>query len=158
MTIIIGVDPGSRITGYGIISHEQKKFGYLDSGCIRTNVSDFPHRLRKIYSDMMKIINDFKPDCFVIEKVFMAKNANSAIKLGQAQGVAILAAINHGLPIFEYATKQVKQIVVGIGSAEKNHVQNMVRILLRLKKNPSTDAADALAIAITHCHIRRIHK
>ncbi len=95
----------------------------------------------------------FQPDYFAIEQVFMAKNADSALKLGQARGVAIVAAVNQELPVFEYAARQVKQTVVGIGSAEKSQVQHMVRTLLKLPANPQADAADALAIAITHCHV-----
>jgi crossover junction endodeoxyribonuclease RuvC len=99
------------------------------------------------------IITQFQPEFFAIEQVFMAKNADSALKLGQARGAAIVAAVNHDLPVFEYAARQVKQTVVGTGSAEKSQVQHMVRTLLKLSANPQADAADALAIAITHCHV-----
>ncbi|SVH89156.1 Holliday junction resolvase [Shigella flexneri] len=104
---------------------------------------------------MVKILwaTQFQPDYFAIEQVFMAKNADSALKLGQARGVAIVAAVNQELPVFEYAARQVKQTVVGMGSAEKSQVQHMVRTLLKLPANPQADAADALAIAITHCHV-----
>lgn len=153
MSIILGIDPGSRVTGYGVIRQVGRQLTYLGSGCIRTKVDDLPSRLKLIYAGVSEIITQFQPDFFAIEQVFMAKNADSALKLGQARGVAIVAAVNQDLPVFEYAARQVKQTVVGIGSAEKSQVQHMVRTLLKLPANPQADAADALAIAITHCHI-----
>ena len=112
-----------------------------------------PGRLKLIYAGVSEIITQFQPDFFAIESVFMAKNADSALKLGQARGAAIVAAVNQDLPVFEYAARQVKQTVVGTGAAEKSQVQHMVRSLLKLPANPQADAADALAIAITHCHM-----
>lgn len=153
MTVILGIDPGSRITGYGILRQQGRVLTYLGSGCIRTKVDDLPTRLQLIYAGVSEIITQFQPDFFAIEQVFMAKNPDSALKLGQARGVAIVAAMNLGLPVFEYAARQVKQTVVGLGSADKAQVQHMVRVLLKLPANPQADAADALAIAITHCHI-----
>lgn len=154
MTVILGIDPGSRITGYGIVRQEGRKLSYLGSGCIRTKVNDLPSRLKLIYTGVNEIITKFQPDCLAIEQVFIAKNSDSALKLGQARGVAIVAAINNlDLPVFEYAARQVKQTVVGIGSAEKNQVQHTICTLLKLPANPQVDAADALALAITHCHI-----
>ncbi len=155
MTIILGIDPGSRITGYGILRQQGRVLTYLGSGCIRTKVDDLPSRLKLIYAGVCEIITQFQPDFFAIEQVFMAKNADSALKLGQARGVAIVAAMNHDLPVFEYAARQVKQTVVGIGSADKSQVQHMVRVLLKLTASPQADAADALAIAITHCHVNQ---
>ncbi|CAK9884818.1 MAG: Crossover junction endodeoxyribonuclease RuvC [Candidatus Erwinia impunctatus] len=152
MAIILGIDPGSRVTGYGVIRQVGNKLTYLGSGCIRTQVTDLPPRLKMIYAGVSEIITQFQPDFFAIEQVFMAKNADSALKLGQARGAAIVAAVNHDIPVFEYAARQVKQSVVGIGSAEKSQVQHMVKTLLNLLANPQSDAADALAIAITHCH------
>ncbi|MGP4123595.1 MAG: crossover junction endodeoxyribonuclease RuvC [Sodalis sp. (in: enterobacteria)] len=153
MTVILGIDPGSRITGYGIVRQRGRKLSYLSSGCIRTKVDDFPGRLKLIYAGISKVITQFQPNCLAIEQVFMAKNVDSALKLGQARGVAILAAINLDLPVFEYAARQVKQTVVGTGTAEKSQVQHMVRTLLTLSANPQADASDALAVAITHCHV-----
>lgn len=153
MAIILGIDPGSRVTGYGVIRQVGRQLSYLGSGCIRTKVDDLPSRLKLIYAGVTEIITQFQPDYFAIEQVFMAKNADSALKLGLARGVAIVAAVNQELPVFEYAARQVKQTVVGIGSAEKSQVQHMVRTLLKLPANPQADAADALAIAITHCHV-----
>ena len=153
MAIILGIDPGSRITGYGIIRQTGRQLSYLGSGCIRSVVDDMPGRLKLIYAGVSEIITQFQPDFFAIESVFMAKNADSALKLGQARGAAIVAAVNQDLPVFEYAARQVKQTVVGTGAAEKAQVQHLVRSILKLPANPQADAADALAIAITHCHM-----
>ena len=153
MSIILGIDPGSRITGYGVIRQVGRKLEYLGSGCIRTSVDDLPTRLKLVYAGVSEIITQFQPDIFAIEQVFMAKNADSALKLGQARGAAIVAAVNVDLPVFEYAARQIKQTVVGTGAAEKAQVQHMVRSLLKLSANPQADAADALAVAITHCHV-----
>lgn len=153
MSIILGIDPGSRITGYGVIRQVGRKLEYLGSGCIRTSVDDLPTRLKLVYAGVSEIITQFQPDIFAIEQVFMAKNADSALKLGQARGAAIVAAVNVDLPVFEYAARQIKQTVVGTGAAEKAQVQHMVCSLLKLSANPQADAADALAVAITHCHV-----
>lgn len=155
MSIILGIDPGSRVTGYGVIRQQGRKLLYLGSGCIRTKADDLPTRLQRIYAGVMEIITQYQPNTFAIEQVFMAKNPDSALKLGQARGVAILAAVNQSLPVFEYAARQVKQTVVGTGAAEKTQVQHMVRSILKLSANPQSDAADALAIAITHCHFNQ---
>ncbi|PJG85821.1 crossover junction endodeoxyribonuclease RuvC [Conservatibacter flavescens] len=152
MAIILGIDPGSRVTGYGVIRQEGRQLIYLGSGAIRTQVEDLPTRLKRIYAGVTEIITQFQPDMFAIEQVFMAKNADSALKLGQARGTAIVAAVNHDLPVFEYAARVVKQTVVGIGSADKTQVQHMVTQILQLSDRPQADAADALAIAITHAH------
>lgn len=152
MPIILGIDPGSRVTGYGVIRQTGRVLEYLGSGAIHTSVDDLPTRLKRIYAGVAEIITQFQPDMFAIEQVFMAKNADSALKLGQARGTAIVAAVNHELPVFEYAARLVKQTVVGIGSADKNQVQEMVMRILQLSAKPQADAADALAIAITHAH------
>ncbi|AVQ86742.1 crossover junction endodeoxyribonuclease RuvC [Plesiomonas shigelloides] len=153
MSIILGIDPGSRITGYGVIRQQGRHLEYLGSGCIRTAVDDLPNRLRLVYAGVCEIITQFRPDVFAIEQVFMARNADSALKLGQARGAAIVAAVNHDLPVFEYAARQVKQTVVGTGAAEKIQVQHMVKTILKLPGSPQADAADALAIAMTHAQI-----
>ena len=152
MAIILGIDPGSRVTGYGVIRQTGRQLEYLGSGAIRTQVEDLPTRLKRIYAGVTEIITQFQPDMFAIEQVFMAKNADSALKLGQARGTAIVAAVNHNLPVFEYAARLIKQTVVGIGSADKVQVQDMVTRILKLSDKPQADAADALAIAITHAH------
>ncbi|WWO97494.1 MAG: crossover junction endodeoxyribonuclease RuvC [Candidatus Dasytiphilus stammeri] len=154
MVTILGIDPGSRITGYGVICKTGKIISYLGSGCINTNINNsFYLRLKEIYWGINQIINEYNPKILAIEQIFMAKNAQSALKLGQAQGVAIISAVNHNLQVFEYAAKQIKQSVVGNGGAKKNQVQRMVRFLLNLSTNPPEDAADALAVAITHSHM-----
>ncbi|CAJ0991927.1 crossover junction endodeoxyribonuclease RuvC [Pantoea sp. Nvir] len=155
MAIILGIDPGSRMTGYGVIHQAGDQLTYLGSGCIRTNTPKLSARLKLIYSGVSEIITQFSPDDFVIEQVFMAKNPNAVLKLGQARGAAIVAAVNLNMPVFEYAARKVKQIVTGTGCAEKIQVQHMVSILLKLSSNPQVDAADALAIAITHCHVSK---
>ncbi|QJC32257.1 crossover junction endodeoxyribonuclease RuvC [Enterobacteriaceae endosymbiont of Donacia versicolorea] len=153
MTIILGIDPGSIVTGYGLIRKYGKKIIYIDSGCIILKIKDFPTRLKIIYNKVSQIINKFKPDSFVIEQIFMAKNADSALKLGHARSAAIVSAVNHNLPVFEYSASKVKMTVVGVGNAKKKQVQDMVFMLLKLPNYPKTDAADALAIAITHSRI-----
>lgn len=152
MAIILGIDPGSRVTGYGVIRQIGQKLKYLGSGVIRTQADDMPTRLKRIYAGVSEIITQFHPTMFAIEEVFLAKNANSALKLGQARGVAIVVAVNHELPVFEYAARLVKQTVVGTGAADKSQVQEMVTRILNLSDKPQADAADALAIAITHAH------
>jgi crossover junction endodeoxyribonuclease RuvC len=156
MSLILGIDPGSRITGYGIINSLGSKNEYVTSGCIRLSAAySLPDRLEEIFSGITEIIEQYSPQEMAIEEVFMAKNAGSALKLGQARGVAIVAAKLQGLPVAEYAAKKVKQAVVGTGAAKKEQVQHMVRLLLNLPGNPQEDAADALAIAL--CHINTTH-
>lgn len=152
MSIILGIDPGSRVTGYGVIRQIGSKLEYLGSGVIRTSIDDLPTRLKRIYAGVTEIITQFHPDEFAIEQVFMAKNPDSALKLGQARGTAIVAAVNQNLPVFEYSARTIKQTVVGTGAAEKAQVQEMVTRLLQLSDKPQADAADALAIAITHAN------
>ncbi|WWP01605.1 MAG: crossover junction endodeoxyribonuclease RuvC [Candidatus Dasytiphilus stammeri] len=153
MVTILGIDPGLRITGYGIIHKQDKIIHYLGSGCIRTKGESLALRLKLIYFGINSIISKFSPTILAIEQVFIAKNANSALKLGEARGAAMVCAVNNHLQVFEYAAKKVKKTVVGNGGADKDQVQHMVRILLKLSVMPPHDAADALAIAITHCHM-----
>ncbi|MEP4892023.1 MAG: crossover junction endodeoxyribonuclease RuvC [Aliiglaciecola sp.] len=152
MSIILGIDPGSRITGYGVIKQTGNTFSYLGSGCIRVQGDELAPRLNQIYKGVTEIICQFQPQFFAIEQVFMAKNPDSALKLGQARGAAIVAATNAELPVSEYSARQIKQSVVGKGSAEKTQVQHMVTYLLKLSKTPQADAADALAVALCHGH------
>ncbi|GHF97559.1 crossover junction endodeoxyribonuclease RuvC [Thalassotalea marina] len=154
MSIILGIDPGSRLTGYGVIHQEGHKFTYLGSGCIKAIAAGdaLGDRLQTIYAGVSEIIVQFKPTMFAIEQVFMAKNPDSALKLGQARGVAIVAAANANLPIAEYSARQIKQSVVGTGSADKTQVQHMVKSILKLPATPQADAADALAVALCHAH------
>lgn len=155
MTTIIGIDPGSRITGYGIINNLNKQLVFIDSGFIKTNTPILSLRLKLIYKEVSKIIKKFKPKFFAIEQVFISKNINSALKLGEAKGAAIVAAANNNIPVFEYSASKVKKIVVGIGNAKKEQVQNMVCKLLKLVIKLQPDAADALAIAITHFYLNK---
>lgn len=153
MAIILGVDPGSRITGYGLIRCEGRHTEYLDSGCIRVGEKPMAERLQTIFHSLATLIGEFRPDEFAIEQVFMARNPDSALKLGQARGAAIVSAANSGLAVHEYSARQVKQAVVGKGGADKAQVQHMVQTLLGLSRKPQADAADALAIALCHAHM-----
>jgi len=149
---ILGIDPGSRLTGFGIIDVHQKKSVYVTSGCIRMQAKLMPLRLHEIYTGINQIIEQYQPTISAIEQIFMYRNAATALKLGQARGVAMVACVQHGLPVHEYAPTQIKQAVVGTGRADKIQVQHMVKVLLSLSNTPQTDAADALAVAICHAH------
>lgn len=155
MAIILGIDPGSRITGYGVIKQVGSKYEYLGSGCIRLQSKTLPERLQQIHTGVTQIIQQFNPSLFAIEQVFMARNPDSALKLGQARGAAIVAATNQNLPVAEYSARQIKQAVVGKGSADKAQVQHMVTHLLKLPATPQADAADALAVALCHSHTQQ---
>ena len=153
--MILGIDPGSRVTGFGLIGAEGGRLRYLSSGCIRLNASEaMPIRLRRIFEHMGEILDAHSPDEMAVEQVFMAKSAGSALKLGQARGVAIVSAARRGIPVFEYSATRIKQAVVGTGRADKTQVQHMVRSLLALPAAPQADAADALAVALCHAHTR----
>ncbi|MAC45340.1 crossover junction endodeoxyribonuclease RuvC [Oceanospirillum beijerinckii] len=152
MAIILGIDPGSRKTGYGVIRLEGHKIHYIASGFIRITGDTLADKLQQVYAGVSEVIAQYRPEQFAIEQVFMSKNADSALKLGQARGVAIVAAANHGLPVSEYAARLVKQAVAGKGSADKVQIQHMVASILKLNDLPQSDAADALAIAITHAN------
>lgn len=154
MTIILGIDPGSLITGYGLINVTGNKLTYLDSGCIRVAGKELPHRLQQIHADLRQLIQKYHPDEAAIEQVFMQQNAGSALKLGQARGAAMVAVVTDSILLAEYSARQVKQAVVGYGAATKTQVQQMVKTMLNLPKVPQADAADALAIAICHAHSR----
>lgn len=155
MNIILGIDPGSRLTGYGVIRQHGNKFEYIASGCIRMTLTEMPDRLKQIFDGVSQIIQQTQPTVFAIEQVFMARNPDSALKLGQARGAAIVAAKYAGLDVYEYSARQVKQSVVGTGAAAKEQVQHMVKSLLKLPANPQADAADALAVALCHGHTQQ---
>jgi crossover junction endodeoxyribonuclease RuvC len=155
MAVILGIDPGSRITGFGVIEQVGKKCQYVTSGCIRIKAETVPERLLEVFDGISSIIDQFKPDEAAIEQIFMFHSADSALKLGQARGVAIVAMAAHKLTVAEYSARQVKQAVVGYGAADKTQVQQMVKTLLNLSKSPQADAADALAIALCHYHTRQ---
>lgn len=150
--IILGIDPGIAIVGYGIIECKGNHFKIIDYGCITTDSNIlFPERLKIVYNGVIDIIDKYKPEELAVEELFFNKNVKTAIKVGHARGVEILAAVNKDLPIYEYTPLQIKQSVVGYGRAEKHQVQEMVKILLNLKEIPKPDdAADALAVAICH--------
>lgn len=154
MSIILGIDPGSRITGYGVIEQTGRKFNYLGSGCIKAIAAgdDLGDRLQVIFAGVSELILQFKPTMFAIEQVFMGVNPGGALKLGQARGAAIVAATSSGLSIAEYSARQIKQSVVGTGGADKEQVQHMVKSILKLPATPQADAADALAVALCHAH------
>ena len=155
MALILGIDPGSRITGYGVINVAAGRREYVASGCIRISGDHLPDRLQQIFEGVTEIITLHSPQEMAIEQVFMARNADSALKLGQARGAAIVAAVAQSLPVSEYAARAVKQAVVGKGSADKVQVQHMVRSILKLPGLPQADAADALAIALCHANTRQ---
>lgn len=150
MSIVLGIDPGSRITGYGIIAIRENKPFYLTSGCIKLKDDAMADRLHKIFSSISQLIREYQPERAAIEEVFMHRNPSSALKLGQARGAAMVAIASHHIPLGEYSARQVKQSVVGYGAAQKSQVQHMVCTLLQLDGTPQTDAADALAIALCH--------
>ncbi len=147
--IILGVDPGSRITGYGIIKKTGDKLKYVSCGVIKSTPSrSFPERIKELHGGLSEVITKFGPQCAAVEDVFLARNAQSALKLGQARGALIVAIMEAGLDVREFSAKQVKQTVTGYGQAGKAQIQNVVRIMLKLRSSPSEDAADALANAI----------
>lgn len=154
--IILGIDPGSCITGYGIVQIEGSQLSYLDSGCIKVANIGFSERLEKIFTGLQNVVNQYKPNEAAIEQVFMHINPNAALKLGQARGAALTAAAVAKLMVSEYSARQVKQSVVGYGAANKQQVQHMVQLLLNLDRIPQADAADALAIAICHAQARQL--
>ena len=152
MSRILGIDPGSRITGYGVVETTARGSRYIASGCIRISAENFPQRLKQIFDGVTEVIALYQPQQMAIEQVFMHKNADSALKLGQARGAAICAGMNQNLPVHEYAARQVKQALVGKGSADKLQVQHMVKILLSIQGEMQIDASDALAIGLCHSH------
>lgn len=155
MTLILGIDPGSRVTGYGVVRDTGRGCEYVASGCIRTGSGSLDQRLKAVFCGISEIIEHYGPVTMGIEQVFMAKSADSALKLGQARGAAIVAAAQAGLEVCEYTATQVKQAVVGTGAASKEQVQMMVMQLLHLSGKPQMDASDALGIALCHAHHRQ---
>ena len=152
---ILGIDPGSRFTGYGVIEVEGDQARLVRQGVIRTGDGEFAARLGVIFEGLRDLIRDCRPTEVAIENVFVSRNASSALKLGQARGAAVCAAISAGLPVSEYSPRSVKQAIVGRGGADKVQVQHMVCVLLRLDEHPAEDAADALAVALCHQHTQQ---
>ena len=149
---ILGIDPGLRITGFGVIEKTGTKLTYVTSGCVKSGEGELPERIKVLLEGLAEVIAAHRPAQTAIEKVFVNVNPQSTLLLGQARGAAICAVVQAGLPVAEYTALQVKQAVVGAGKAGKEQVQMMVKRLLALTGDPSPDAADALACAICHAH------
>jgi len=149
---ILGIDPGLRVTGFGVIEKNGASLSYIASGCVKSGNAELADRLKTILAGLREIIGEHRPQQVALEKVFVNVNPASTLALGQARGTAICAAVDAGLPVAEYTALQVKQAVVGNGHAKKEQVQEMVKRLLGLAGAPSADAADALACAICHAH------
>jgi len=151
---ILGIDPGFAIVGYGVIDYEKGKYKTVDYGKITTPAGmDMPQRLKEVYDGVLRLIELFKPDVLAVEELFFNTNVKTAIAVGHARGVIVLAAANSGIKINEYTPLQIKQAVVGYGRADKNQVQQMVKMFLGLKEVPKPDdTADALAVAICHAN------
>ena len=149
---ILGIDPGLRITGFGVVRKESNRLHYVASSTIRIPDGDLPSRLKVILNSVGEIVSTYRPDCAAIEIVFSNVNPQSTLLLGQARGAAICGLVGSSLPVAEYTALQVKKAVVGQGRAQKSQVQAMVQHLLKLEGMPSTDAADALGVAICHAH------
>jgi len=152
MAVILGIDPGSRVTGFGLIISSGNKLEYVNSGCIKTQTKLLPERLKIIFDQLCGVIECHQPEQAAIEEVFMGNNASSALKLGQARGAAMVACLSFDLSLSEYSARKVKQAVVGAGAADKAQVNHMVKALLKIKDNLAEDAADALAVAICHAN------
>jgi crossover junction endodeoxyribonuclease RuvC len=155
MIRILGIDPGSRVTGFGVIDVAGSRVTYVASGCVRTADGSLPERLKTIFEGISEVVRSYQPLEMAIENVFMQKNAASALKLGQARGAAICAVVTQAIDVHEYSPTQIKQAVVGRGHADKTQVQHMVTALLKLPEIPQADAADALACAICHSNTRQ---
>ncbi len=147
---VLGIDPGSQRTGFGVVDATGARLSYVASGVIRTTQGEFAARLCEIFRCMQSIVAQYQPHEIAIEKVFVNRNPDSALKLGQARGAAICGTAESNADVFEYATRQIKQAVVGTGSAEKGQVQLMMRSILKLEGPVPADAADALAAAVCH--------
>lgn len=149
---VLGIDPGSRLTGWGVVDHAASAARHVDNGVLVLDPKGLLcDRLRAIHDGVSALIAEHRPEVVAVEGVFAARNAQSALKLGQARGAALVAAARAGLPIYEYAPAEIKQAVVGHGRAEKEQVQAMIRIILGLREVAQADASDALAVAICHC-------
>ncbi len=156
---ILGIDPGTRITGYGIIDVEGNRLRHVDNGIVKTRSSEpLPLRLKAIYDGLTMVLREFSPEAVAIEQVFLAKNPKAALTLGHARGTAVIASVNLNLEVHEYSALQVKSAVVGYGHAAKQQVQHMVKALLNLPEVAQEDAADALAVAICHANSRTLRQ
>lgn len=158
MARILGIDPGSRLTGFGVIDETATGYQYIASGCLRIKGDNFPSRLKQIFAGISDVVEEYQPTEMAIEQVFMHKNADSALKLGQARGAAICAVQLFDIPVYEYAARQVKQAVVGKGSADKLQVQHMIKILLGITGTLQIDASDALGISVCHANYQQTQR
>ncbi len=149
---ILGIDPGSRLSGFGILDFVGDRVTYVASGSISSINGEFADRLKLIFQSVSEIVAEYRPDVVAIESVFVSKNPASALKLGHARSAAICATFDHDVEVFEYAPREIKKAVVGNGGASKEQVQHMVVAMLNLQATPAPDAADALATALCHGH------
>ena len=154
---ILGIDPGSRLTGFAILDFQGDTPSYVTSGTVKSMQGGFADRLRQIFESVGSLVEEYRPDILAIESVFMHKNAGSALKLGHARSAALCATFAYDIEVFEYAPREIKQAVVGTGAATKEQVQHMVVSILKLDGIPAPDAADALAAALCHGNQRRVH-
>jgi crossover junction endodeoxyribonuclease RuvC len=155
---ILGIDPGSRITGYGIVDVDGSRLRLVECGVVQLSGDDFAARLKRIFDALGEVIEQHAPAEFAIEKIFVHRNVTSALKLGQARGAALLAAATREIEVFEYSPNEVKQAVTGRGHANKEQIQHMIRVLLGLREAPAEDAADALAVAVCHAHVSQTRR
>jgi crossover junction endodeoxyribonuclease RuvC len=155
---VLGIDPGTAITGYGLVEEQEQGLALVDCGVITTpSEQPLPRRLQEIYRSLVMVIEQLRPEAAAVEELFFSRNARTALSVGHARGVALLALAEAGLPIFEYKPLEVKQAIAGYGRADKQQVQEMVRMLLSLEEVPRPDdAADAVAVAVCHLHSRRM--
>ena len=149
---ILGIDPGSRVTGFALIDSDGRHSRHLASGCIRVSTEPWPERLGSLFREVSAVVERYAPEDFAVEQVFFARDPSAALKLGQARGAILCAALQAGVAVHEYSAKAVKLAVVGTGGADKGQVQHMVKVLLALEHEPAEDEADALAVAICHAH------
>ena len=154
---ILGIDPGSRLTGFGVLDFQGDTPSYVTSGTVKSIDGGFADRLRQIFDTIGEIVGEYQPDVVSIESVFMHKNPGSALKLGHARAAALCATFGHGVEVYEYAPREIKLAVVGTGAATKEQVQHMIVSILQLDGTPAPDAADALAAALCHGNQRRMH-
>ena len=155
--LVLGVDPGSRITGYGLLEEQNREISFIEAGLIKPpEKMPFPQKIHRIFQGLVEILERCAPDAMAVEDLFYAKNARSSLKLGHARGAVLIAAGQHDIPVFEYTPLEIKKSVVGYGRADKEQVRSMVNIMLRLKKQVPLDASDALAAAICHVNSFRL--
>jgi len=149
---VLGIDPGSRSTGYGVIDTDGTRSVRIAGGCIRVNHLPWPQRLSRLFDGIAQVVAEYQPHEIAVEQLIFARDATAALKLGQARGAVLCAGLRENMPVHEYSPKSVKLAVVGTGGAEKSQIQHMVCLLLSLPETPSEDEADALALALCHAH------